>query len=106
MVQKSETDKITEMLAPVFKKNKTVKVVMFGSHSRHAQTGKSDLDLMIIIDTDKRFFERYEQFNAIHDIISDRPVDMLIFTPEELTAISHRPLIKRILAEGKTIYES
>jgi len=106
MVQKSETEKITEMLAPVFKKNKTVKAVLFGSHSRHTQTGKSDLDLMIIIDTDKRFFDRYEQFNVIYNIITDRPIDMLIFTPKELTAISHRPLIKHILAEGKTIYES
>ena len=106
MLQKNETEKIAEILAPVFRKNNTVKAVLFGSHSRRTQTGKSDLDLMIIVETDKRFFERYEQFNAIHNIISDRPVDMLIYTPEELIAISHRPLIKRILTEGKTIYES
>ena len=94
------------MLEPVFKKNKAVKAVLFGSHSRRTQTGKSDLDLMIIIETDKRFFDRFEQFSAIHDIISDRPVDMLIYTPAELVSISHRPLIKRILTEGETIYES
>ena len=106
MRQKNETEKIAEILAPVFRKNNTVKAVLFGSHSRRTQTGKSDLDLIIIVETDKRFFERYEPFNTIHNIISDRAVDMLIYTPDELIAISHRPFIKRILTEGKTIYES
>jgi predicted nucleotidyltransferase len=97
---------ISELLEPVFKKNKTTKAVLFGSLSRRTQTSKSDIDLIIIVETDKRFFDRFEQFSVINDIITDRPVDMLIYTPAELVSISHRPFIKRILAEGETIYES
>ena len=82
------------------------KVVLFGSFSRASHTRKSDLDLMIITETDKRFFERYEQFDKIHEIMNDRAVDMLIYTSGELFSISHRPFIKRILSEGETIYES
>ena len=61
---------------------------------------------MIIAKTDKRFSERYEQFEEIHEIIDDRAVDMLIYAPDELFRISHRPFIRQILAEGETIYES
>ena len=56
MIQQNETEKIAEILEPVFKKNKTVKAVLLGAHSRRMPTGKSDLDSAIIIETDKRFF--------------------------------------------------
>jgi predicted nucleotidyltransferase len=107
-VVRAEDDikKIKEALSPVFKNSGAKKVVLFGSIARGSQTKKSDLDLMIIAKTDKRFFERYEQFEEIHDIIDDRAVDMLIYTTEELFRISHRPFIKQILSEGETIYES
>jgi predicted nucleotidyltransferase len=82
------------------------KVVLFGSVSRASQTKKSDFDLMIITRTDKRFFERYDPFDIIHDIVKDRSVDLLIYTADELSRISHRPFIKKILSEGDTIYES
>ena len=97
---------IRKALLPVFKDSGAKRVVLFGSFARGSQTKKSDLDLMIIARTDKRFFERYEQFEKIHDIIHDRAVDILIYTDDELSRISHRPFIKQILAEGETIYES
>ncbi len=102
----NDIKKIREALLPVFKNTGAKKVVLFGSFSRGSQTKRSDLDLMIITETDKRFFERYEQFDRIHDIINDRAVDMLIYTADELSRISHRPFIKQILSEGETIYES
>jgi predicted nucleotidyltransferase len=105
-MEKSDVRKIKEMLSPVFLENKIKKAVLFGSFSKRSQTRKSDLDLMIITETDKRFFDRYEQFDKIHEIINDRAVDMLIYTTSELSNISHRPFIKRILLEGETIYES
>jgi predicted nucleotidyltransferase len=105
-MEKSDLKKIKEMLSPVFIENKVKKAVLFGSFSKSSQTRKSDLDLMIITETDKRFFDRYEQFDKIYEIINDRAVDMLIYTARELSSISHRPFIKRILSEGETIYES
>jgi predicted nucleotidyltransferase len=103
---KSDLIKLKEMLSPLFKENKVKKAILFGSFAKSSQTRKSDLDLMIITETDKRFFDRYEQFDKIHEIINDRAVDMLIYTAGELSSISHRAFIKRILSEGETIYES
>ena len=96
---------IKNKLQPVFLKNNVQKAVVFGSVGRITSTKKSDLDLMIIMDTDKRFFDRYDIFNDIYDLVKGCAIDMLIYTPEELIDISHRPFIKRILKEGKVIYE-
>ena len=105
-MEEVDVKKIREMLSPVFRKNKVKKAVLFGSFSRKSQTRRSDLDLIIITETDKRFFDRYEQFDNIHEIIKDRAVDMLIYTAGELSNIAHRPFIKKILSEGEVIYES
>ena len=78
---------------------------MFGSYSRGSETHKSDLDLMIVTDTDKRFFDRYDSFDKIHEILKDKAVDLLIYTPDELDRIAHRSFIKKILSEGYIIYE-
>jgi len=100
-----DVNRIRELLAPIFARHKVRKAVLFGSFSRKAQTKRSDLDLVIVKDTAKRFFDRYEEFDAIHGLIKDRAVDLLIYTPEELRNISHRPFVRRILEEGITIYE-
>ena len=103
---KNDIKELKKALLPVFKNTGAKKVILFGSFSRGSQTQKSDLDLMIITETDKRFFERYEQFEGVHDIIRDRAVEMLIYTDDELSRIAHRPFIKQILSQGETIYES
>ncbi|MBU4470934.1 MAG: nucleotidyltransferase domain-containing protein [Proteobacteria bacterium] len=103
---KDELSHIRSLLAPVFKETKTLKAIAFGSFAKKNQTRNSDLDLMIIVETDQRFFDRYEKYEKIHDLIHNRPVDMLIYTPNELSKISHRVFIKQILQEGKIIYES
>ena len=96
---------IADLLRPVFKQKGVEKALIFGSYSRHMETRKSDIDLMIIVDTEKRFFDRYDDFNAIYDRLHGIGVDILIYTPDELDKISHRAFIQKILKEGYPIYE-
>ena len=93
------------LLAPIFKRNNVLKAVVFGSTARETRSKKSDLDLMIVMNSDKRFFDRYDDFLDVYDVIKGQSVDMLIYTPEELDRISDRNFIQKILCEGKTIYE-
>lgn len=104
-MKSEELNVLRRLLAPIFRQNNVIKVVLFGSASRGSLTKKSDLDLMIIKETPKRFFDRYEEFDEIYALIKNRAIDILIYTPEELKNMSHRPFIKRILKEGKSIYE-
>lgn len=105
MMEKDTITKIRELLTPIFQKRKVKKAILFGSYATGKETKKSDLDLMVIMDTSQRFFERYDQFDEIYSTFKGYAVDMLIYTPEELSNISHRPFIKDILQKGKIIYE-
>jgi len=96
---------ISNRLKPLFKDKDVEKAILFGSYARGSQTRKSDLDLVIILETDKRFFDRYDDFNEIHELFKEGCVDLLIYTPKEFKEISHRKFIKKILGEGKTVYE-
>jgi predicted nucleotidyltransferase len=98
-------DKIKNTLRPLFEENDVRKAVVFGSFARKTDSRKSDLDLMIVVETNKRFFERYELFDEVFSLLRGPAIDMLIYTPDELKEISHRPFIQRILKEGATIYE-
>lgn len=92
-------------LAPLFRELGVSKAILFGSISRGTGTKRSDIDILVVRETDERFFDRYQAFEKIHSHLKGRSVDLLIYTPMELDRIGHRPFIKRILAEGQTIYE-
>lgn len=97
---------IEEKLRPVLKAGKAIRAVLFGSWARGTQTRHSDIDLLILVETDKRWLHRDQDFADIYWIFPKQGVDLLIYTPKELQDISHRPFIQRILREGKVVYES
>ena len=96
---------IASLLHPLFEKKGVAKALIFGSYARQLETRKSDIDLMIVLETEKRFFDRYDDFYDIYEHLRGAEIDLLIYTPEELEKISHRPFIQKILKEGYPIYE-
>ena len=102
---KYQIKEMADLLSGIFSEKKVKKAILFGSMARGTESKKSDLDLLIVVDTDKRFFDRYDDFIDIYDKLPGFSVDMLIYTPEEFKAISHRKFIQTIIKEGKTIYE-
>ena len=98
-------DEIKKKLA-VLKENPVIrKVVLFGSYARGDVSRKSDMDLVVIMKTNKRFFDRYEFCDQLYDIFNTG-LDILPYTEEEFSRISHRPFIKAIIKEGIVVYES
>ena len=98
-------EEFQQILSPIFSQNQVKRALLFGSSARGTRSRKSDLDILIIMDSEKRFFHRFDPFNEIYDRLPGWAIDLLIYTPEELEQISHRPFIQRLLREGKTIYE-
>ena len=82
-----DIENIKKLLQPVFKKNNVQKAIVFSSVGRATDTKKSDIDIMIVMKTDKRF----DDFNEIYALNRGRSVDLIIYTHEELEEISHRP---------------
>jgi len=98
---------IRDKLVPVFKSHGILKAFVFGSYARGDASRHSDLDLIVIARTAKRFFDRYDglYLDACH-AVGNIGIDLLVYTPEELSGISHRRFIQNALATGRVIYES
>jgi predicted nucleotidyltransferase len=102
---KTAVDEIKEKLRAL-KTNKAIRrVILFGSYARGDVSRKSDMDLAVIMDTDKRFFDRYDLCDELYDIF-DTGLDIFPYTEEEFVRISHRPFIQTIIKEGVVVYES
>ena len=98
---------IQKSLIPTFRRHNIKKAIVFGSLARGDDSSKSDLDLILVQNTEKRFLDRYD--GILHELscaVNGRDVEVLIYTPQELTAINQRSFIKTALQEGVVIYES
>ena len=100
-------ERIRESLAPLIARAGARKAVVFGSYARGNFDAYSDLDIIIIHDTDKGFFERASDFREVR-AAWPRSMDMLIYTPDELDEMlaQRRPFIEMALQEGIMIYEA
>jgi predicted nucleotidyltransferase len=99
-------DDIIAGCRPVFLKYDIRKAILFGSFARGRQTRKSDIDLILIQETEKRYFDRFDGIlSDLHQNLRGRDVEVFIYTPKEFAGISDRRFIRRAVAEGKVIYE-
>ena len=81
-------------------------VIVFGSLASGQITATSDLDLLIVKKTNKAFFDRIKEVVALCDY--NIGVDILVYTPEELTeAARTNPFVRdEILSKGKVVYRA
>ena len=109
MQQAVKMDAIADLkvrLTPLFKQYHIRKAILFGSLARGEATRRSDVDLILIQETKKRFWDRYDGILLdMGQAISGRSVDILIYTPTELEQIKDRVFIRQALNEGITLYE-
>lgn len=81
------------------------KAILFGSLARGDVTETSDLDLILIKETSKRFTDRLEEALLVLD--PRVGLDVLVYTPEEFaTLLETRAFVQQAVAEGKVVYEA
>jgi predicted nucleotidyltransferase len=106
-LEQAQWDQLAARLRPTFEKRRVLRAIVFGSLARGEASRRSDLDLIVIQNTEKRFLDRYDDLlRDVTQAVPGRDIDMLIYTPQELNRMAHRPFIAAALREGKTIYES
>ena len=81
------------------------KIILFGSYAYGTPSPDSDLDILVIMDTNKRPAERILDVSRL---LRPRPfpMDILVRTPGEITAaLKHKDsFIQEILTNGKVLY--
>ena len=83
------------------------KIILFGSYVTGRQSEESDIDLLIVKDTDKRPIERWIEVKRImRDLKLTIPVSPLVYTEKELE--ERRAVkdffIEEILEKGEVLY--
>jgi uncharacterized protein len=84
------------------------KVVMFGSYAGGKPTPDSDLDLLVVMESDQPL--RYKRSVPLHMLFRPKPcpMDILVYTPEEVAywkgTVNH--VVTEALKSGRVMYES
>ena len=80
------------------------RVILFGSVVREEDGLMSDLDLLIVWETPLSFLERtVELYRRLQPRVA---TDLLVYTPAEMERMTHTPLVRRALQEGRVLYEA
>lgn len=102
MINQSNIERVARLLGEAIDAEK---VLLFGSYAKEKSTNNSDVDLLIIADTD---LPKFKRARSLYKLIKPYPfgMDILVYTPREIDLAKKSPLsfISRILKEGKPVY--
>ena len=102
-------NEIRDALTPALAASDAQRAIVFGSYARGEADEYSDLDLIIVAETDKRFLQRHKDYRPVFRSWDPwgKSLDLLIYTPEELSNMQNRnnPFICSALQEGVVVYE-
>ncbi len=82
---------------------KVEKISLFGSYARGRSDLFTDLDILIVMKTEKSFVDRLKEIYPLLALPVD--ADILCYTPEEVERLKHKGFLKKILAEEVVLYE-
>ncbi len=87
------------------KKAGVKRIILFGSLAKDDIGPSSDIDLLVVRETKKRFIER---LGELYELIDPKyALDLLVYTPSEFDKMKKESIfVKRILREGKLLYEA
>ena len=106
MISKEKVLDILEAEIPFIKKVYHVhKIGLFGSYARGQASENSDVDLMVVAESE---LPRFKRSRELYKLFRPYPfgMDLVVYTPEEIERGKKSPLsfVSRVLREGKTIY--
>ena len=95
---------IKKQIISNFMKFDPEKIILFGSITRQDWDEESDVDIIVVYNTDKPFLDRLKELYVSWDI--PKAVDILAYTPSEYDAmLVNNYFLKHAVAGGEMIYE-
>ena len=99
---------IKKAVLPVLEKGDAKKAILFGSYARGEANQYSDIDLIIIAESERPFIERFKDFPTLRQMSPVKAMDIIVYTPSEFKRMQaeENPFIAKALEEGESIYEA
>jgi len=80
------------------------RIILFGSHDQGTADEESDIDLIVVYDTKKRFLDRLRELSMAWEL--PKSVDILAHTPREFAEMKKtRAFVQDAVATGKVLSE-
>ena len=99
---------IKEIVHKIAREFKPEKIILFGSWAWGDPGPDSDVDLLVVKDSNKKRMERQIEIRkSLPD--SGLPMDILVYTPSEIDESIHKNrnlFLEDIIANGKVLYAS
>lgn len=99
---------IKQLTARIVKSYQPEKIILFGSAAVGKIHEDSDLDLVIIKKTQKRFYDRIgEVLRVVRSITPKPPLDVLVYTPLEFEQMMRESYFIKdeVAKKGRVLYE-
>lgn len=101
--RKKELGYELDRIINVLKKDIKIKLILlFGSLARGDINRMSDIDMIIVKETEKKFLDRLDEIYST--LVPNLAVDILVYTPKEFEAMKNRSFIMNAMKEGKILY--
>ena len=95
---------IKRQIIASFIKFEPEKIILFGSSTREDWDEESDVDVIVVYETDKRFLDRLAELYVSWDI--PKAIDILAYTPSEYNVMfQDNYFLKDAVNSGEVIYE-
>jgi len=102
--RKEILEKELERILPLLIKLGVKKIILFGSLSVGKVHRSSDIDLLIVQESNQRFLDRLDEL--YRTIKPNYGIDFFVYTPEEFKEMSEKNLfLKKAVKEGRLLYE-
>jgi predicted nucleotidyltransferase len=99
-------DELRRVVAQLRDGYRPERILLFGSVARGDVHEDSDLDLLLIKRTSKRWLDRAAEARLLLD--TDLAVDVVVYTPDEFAqkCVSEEPVFRELLADARTLYDA
>jgi predicted nucleotidyltransferase len=78
-------------------------VILFGSYAAGRRDLFTDLDILVVMQSPLDFVTR--SIELARRLRASVALDLVVYTPEEMEQMRHRPFVRHILKTGKVLYE-
>ena len=93
-----------ERIVDAFLQFDPLKIILFGSGARGDADPQSDIDVIIVYQTEKRFMDRLRELHESWPL--PKAVDILAYTPDEYEAMLEiSAFVQDAVKQGFVIYE-